>query len=415
MINKIHLEKFAPFNNNSLSLRQLNILTGRNNTGKSSVLEALLLIRETYKSGIIYHPNEPATEVKEYEWYENIYSRNIDGVTTLRVELDHEEEEFDFQIKYKYRPLNFKYNSYSIFETPLFSDKNQFYFANFVCFDLFLRNIDFKEKHWMKVLKWVQYIIPEISTENLKDENYTILTHYPYELSSGGSYLLWLLGSIFSLKENSLILIEHPEKHLHPSSQTKFCHLLAELIHFGHQIIIETHSDHIINGLRLSVMQNRINLDKLVFYHFYKNPAFRYYDTIFIDSPKLDKNGRFSYYPVGFLDEWDNTLEKLLGSEKDIKAKSLLDMLKGLEVAKIWWREPLTHFSERREIVFEWWHEQRKLTIYVASDRIDYIKVWGADMDNDMETGLIDLDNNQLTSIWSWLIKDEQTNTQQTE
>jgi hypothetical protein len=70
----------------------------------------------------------------------------------------------------------------------------------------------------------------------------------------------------------------------------------------------------------------------------------------------------------------------------------------------LWWQKPLINVNEEEgEIVLEWWNKQKKLTIYVCSDTIDFIKVWGSDIDNEMEDGSISLNNN-IDFLWRWLI-----------
>lgn len=73
----------------------------------------------------------------------------------------------------------------------------------------------------------------------------------------------------------------------------------------------------------------------------------------------------------------------------------------------LWWDQPLGNISIDNEIVLEWWHKEKKITIYVCTNSIDYIKVWGADMDNEMEDGSISLNENELTSLWKWLTEKE--------
>ncbi|CBN55687.1 hypothetical protein OSCI_2310005 [Kamptonema sp. PCC 6506] len=67
-----------------------------------------------------------------------------------------------------------------------------------------------------------------------------------------------------------------------------------------------------------------------------------------------------------------------------------------------WWCDPLLNISFENEIVLEWWNQEKKITIYVYEEVIDYIKVWGADMDNEMEDGSISLDED-LTDLWQWI------------
>lgn len=52
-----------------------------------------------------------------------------------------------------------------------------------------------------------------------------------------------------------MLLIENPEVHLHPRAQQGIGTLLAETAASGVQVILETHSDHVLNGVRLAVKQ----------------------------------------------------------------------------------------------------------------------------------------------------------------
>lgn len=56
-------------------------------------------------------------------------------------------------------------------------------------------------------------------------------------------------------------------------------------------------------------------------------------------------------------------------------------------------------------LVFEWWFNSKKLTFYISVDSVEFIKVWGIDIDNEMEDGYLSLDNSEiLESLWNWLV-----------
>lgn len=73
-----------------------------------------------------------------------------------------------------------------------------------------------------------------------------------------------------------------------------------------------------------------------------------------------------------------------------------------VECYEMWWDEPLTNISPEGEIVFEWWHQNRKLTVYVLLEETDYIKVSGEDIDDDMEDGTI-TSSEDIKSLWQWI------------
>ena len=87
------------------------------------------------------------------------------------------------------------------------------------------------------------------------------------------------------------------------------------------------------------------------------------------------------------------------------KAEELIKKLHSISKAnRLWWHQPLLNISIDDEIVFEWWHKEKKLTIYVCPNTIDFIKVWGANMDDEMEDGSIYLSKNSaILSLWQWI------------
>lgn len=81
-----------------------------------------------------------------------------------------------------------------------------------------------------------------------------------------------------------------------------------------------------------------------------------------------------------------------------------LEKLRTIAIAKkMWWCEPLVNLSIDSEIVFEWWYESKKLTVYILGNTAEYIKVWGADIDNEMEDGLV-TSSAEITNLWKWLV-----------
>jgi len=70
---------------------------------------------------------------------------------------------------------------------------------------------------------------------------------------------------------------------------------------------------------------------------------------------------------------------------------------------QLWWNEPLVNLSMESEIVLEWWHENKKVTIYILCNIAQYIKVWGEDIDDEMEDGFA-ASSDELTELWKWLI-----------
>jgi len=72
----------------------------------------------------------------------------------------------------------------------------------------------------------------------------------------GVSQILPVLLACLLARSGSLVLIEQPELHLHPAMQLRLADFLLACARSGRQIMIETHSEHLVNRLRLHVAQD---------------------------------------------------------------------------------------------------------------------------------------------------------------
>jgi predicted ATPase len=141
----------------------------------------------------------------------------------------------------------------------------------------------------------------------------------PYRSTNVGfgiSYTLPIVVAVLASAPGSLILIENPEAHLHPRGQSKIGELLALAASYGIQIIIETHSDHVLNGIRVAVHGGKIKPDDVQL-HYLQRTTDRERASTEIISPKIDRNGRIDRWPDGFFDEWERNLDILLEPARD--------------------------------------------------------------------------------------------------
>ena len=122
----------------------------------------------------------------------------------------------------------------------------------------------------------------------------------------GLSYTLPVLVALFGPR-GSLCLIENPEAHLHPRGQTKLAELAVRATMAGVQVIVETHSDHFMDGVRIAVRDGLIPPEHAAFHYFRRQGA----GTV-VSSPKIDRNGRLSEWPEGFFDQHEENLARLL-------------------------------------------------------------------------------------------------------
>jgi predicted ATPase len=128
----------------------------------------------------------------------------------------------------------------------------------------------------------------------------------PQNVGFGLTQLFPILVAILAARKDDILLIENPEVHLHPKAQQDIGTLLARVANTGVQVIVETHSDHVLNGIRIAVKSSVIAADQVAMHFF--SPANEFVPT----SPNLDANGRLDIWPEGFFDQFDLALSKLL-------------------------------------------------------------------------------------------------------
>lgn len=130
----------------------------------------------------------------------------------------------------------------------------------------------------------------------------------PTNVGFGLTYALPIVVACLTAGPGSLILLENPEAHLHPRGQSRMASLIAAAASAGAQLVVETHSDHVLDGTRLAVKQGRLAAADTAVHFFRGNGA-----GVEIVTPTVAEDGSLSEWPEGFFDESDHTLDQLLG------------------------------------------------------------------------------------------------------
>ena len=172
---------------------------------------------------------------------------------------------------------------------------------------------------------WLGEISPGILVKTTSISQRDVLLEYVYEQPNYGTtnkfkplnvgfgitYVLPVVTALLSAKPGSLLIIENPESHIHPRGQAELGKLIALVAQNNVQIIIETHSDHLLNGIRVAVKENLLPPKNVILFYFQKTvkESEQYSE---ITDIRLDNNGTLSEYPENLLDEWSNQLAKLL-------------------------------------------------------------------------------------------------------
>ncbi|MGW3437943.1 AAA family ATPase [Streptomyces bacillaris] len=129
----------------------------------------------------------------------------------------------------------------------------------------------------------------------------------PGNVGFGLTYVLPIVIACLSARSGSLVLLENPEAHLHPQGQTQMAMLAASAAAQGAQVIMETHSDHVLNGVRLAVKQGRVTPEQTVLHYFRRNGT-----GAEVVTPRINSAGKLDQWPDGFFDELENTLDQLI-------------------------------------------------------------------------------------------------------
>ncbi len=133
--------------------------------------------------------------------------------------------------------------------------------------------------------------------------------HRPIHVGFGLTQVLPIIVAALAAEQGDLLLIENPEVHLHPAGQALMGQFLAEVAAAGVQVLTESHSDHVFNGIRRAVKAKRLPAENVAL-HFFKP---RDENGQQVTTPVLDASGNIDHWPQGFFDQFDKDLNYFAG------------------------------------------------------------------------------------------------------
>lgn len=329
MIQRVDLNGFKSFDDTSIELKNLTLLTGLNSSGKSSVIQAIEMA-ETFRSTngrtflLSKHGNareltNETTNHFEIDVVSDNYTVHLDsesGKNTI-------EGEMTDSVFYLEAGRNGGINSIEIYnEDSEIGSKGE----NVIkCIDTHwdesipkpLRHPDSEGETFLYNLKaWLGMISPNVKFDykvnELSDDSYA--TYNGFRTSNVGfglSYTLPVVTMILraSLLPGSVVLLENPEAHLHPKGQTEIGKLIASAVKAGVQIIVETHSDHLFDGIRIYTKEDGHFADNFIGYWFEldKNNTTKWENIQINDAGQFTKEA-----PKGFCDQFEINAMKLI-------------------------------------------------------------------------------------------------------
>lgn len=371
MINRIELKDFKIHSNLNMDLGGLTICTGLNGMGKSSLMQSLLLLRQSCNN------LQPIDGINLKGDLADLGSANDvecqsskDGLLKIKLSMN-DDEDMDFQFSYdvdtydtilpavgnipKHESLrkcslftsDFQYISADRFgpqkgyerDSDVVQYKHQIskmrgqceyaihylyhYGKSVHCLPELVIGEDAHDTLEEQVQMWMQCVSPRVSI-NIEQNGSDLKLSYrfgregkqmtddiaPLNVGYGITYVLPVVIAILSARSRALLLIENPEAHIHPRAQAELMKLVMRAVKAGIQIIIETHSDHIMNGALVSVVQDPSLQEKVKAYYFERNDVEHTSKPIAL---KILQDGRIANPPKGFFDQIDIDMETLMG------------------------------------------------------------------------------------------------------
>ncbi len=137
--------------------------------------------------------------------------------------------------------------------------------------------------------------------------------HNPIHTGFGLTQTLPIVVAALSTAKGDVILIENPEVHLHPAGQALIGQFMADVAGAGIQVFLETHSDHVLNGVRRAVKSGRLNAEQVAIHYFRPRSD----DPTQVLSPTIDDSGNIDDWPEGFFDQFDKDANYFAGWSED--------------------------------------------------------------------------------------------------
>ena len=135
--------------------------------------------------------------------------------------------------------------------------------------------------------------------------------HLPAHTGFGLTQCLPIVIAALSAAKGDILLVENPEVHLHPAGQALMGRFMGDVASAGIQVLVETHSDHVLNGIRRTVKGGYLSPDRVAI-HFFRPRSSREPQVV---SPALDKEGNIDSWPEGFFDQFDKDASYFVGWE----------------------------------------------------------------------------------------------------
>ena len=125
----------------------------------------------------------------------------------------------------------------------------------------------------------------------------------------GISQVLPMLAALLRADGPAMLLLQQPELHLHPSAQAALGSLFCRTAEAERQLIIETHSEFIMNRIRVDVRDRGTKLrpEDVAILYFERNDI-----EVCLHPIRFDENGNVQDAPPSYLRSFTDELNRSL-------------------------------------------------------------------------------------------------------
>lgn len=333
MIEQIIIDGYKSIRHATISIQPLNLLTGLNSSGKSSLIQSIRILdrlarkkdpvlpEESGDEKDIRNIFEPSLEIKAIYGIEGEYTityshRSEDNSSFPKV-IYVGVDRLGPSIYYKSLPNNdMDPQGHNVLKCiEYYSSQPDPLPEILVPEECEGEGFRFVVQGWLKQISpGVKFNIEKISGTDAYRATYNDFS--PYNVGYGLSYSLSIIVAVLMgvQQKNSIVLLENPEAHIHAKGQVAFADLICRAVEAGAQIVVETHSDHVFDGVRIYAKEHKGFCDKtnILWFRLVKENGLsaNSYSTV-IDHPILTDDGTLDFWPVDMFSQFMDNAERL--------------------------------------------------------------------------------------------------------
>lgn len=323
-IKGLRIDNFKCFEKAEIELNSLCVLTGENSAGKTTIIQAILFQLQSIGNSGQDTLNGRFISLGNINDVKNCYTRgDIHVDVSFSMEPDKQRDRTVYLTTDRIGPrsefpqnvdLDFRIGTHGEYAFSYLSRNRMERIPelSFVFDDESGLNFGNQVDYWLHYLCGYTVIAEEIEGTQIVKVSFQTDDHVKnyrsLDVGTGVTYLAVIIIAALSCTKEDVLIVENPELYLHPAAQSKFMELFSFLARQGLQVIMETHSDHIINGLRKEVKRNHISKDEVKIL-FVKKEEYKSY----INEILLNDSGVLLNPMKGFFDQIDDDLDVLLG------------------------------------------------------------------------------------------------------